>query len=120
MDWLLRLLNLDGIVGESQPKPAKRPKTKQKGKAQAADDAAATSSWLAAGEEVERAQAVEALPWQTERTTGRAWYWRLLRGALVAAAIVVLLVGLRTMFFPVKTEQAPAPVDAAAQFPTTD
>lgn len=120
MDWLLRLLNLDGIVGESQPKPAKRPKTKPKGKAQAADDAAATSSWLAAGEEVERAQAVDALPWQTERTTGRAWYWRLLRGALVAAAIVILLVGLRTMFFPVEAEQAPAPVDAAAQFPTTD
>lgn len=117
MDWLLRLLNLDGVVGESQPRAKKSPKTKSK--PQAADSAPA-STWVAAGEEVERAQTVESLPWQTERTTGRAWYWRLLRGALVAAAIVVLLVGLRTMFFPVKTEQTAAPVDAAAQFPTTD
>lgn len=117
MNWLLRLLNLDGIVGESQSQATKRPKTK--GKSQATDTASALT-WIAAGEEVERAKAVESLPWQTERTTGRAWYWRVLRGALVAAAIVVLLVGFRTMFFPVKTEQAAAPVDAAAQFPTTD
>lgn len=119
MDWLLRVLNLDGIVGESKPRTKKSPKSKAKG-APHAMDTAAPLTWVAAGEEVERAQVAESLPWQTERTTGRAWYWRLLRGALVVAAIIVMLVGLRTMFFPVTAEQTAAQIDPATQFPTTD
>lgn len=120
MDWLLRLLNLDGIVGESEPKATKQPKAKAKAKRKPTAAAAPASAWVTAGEEVERAHEAEALPWQTDRTSGRAWYWRLLRGVLVLAAVIVMMVGVRTMFFPAPVEKPAVVVDEAAKFPTTD
>ena len=115
-DSIFKLLNLDGLDSAGKPKKKKSASTT----ATKGQTSAGASPWVSAGEAVERTRAADELPWQIERSTGRAWYWRLLRTLLIAAAIIVILVGLRTMFIPPESTDQAAAVDPVAQFPAAD
>lgn len=102
--WL-RALNLESLdttatKRRSAPEPEEPP----------------ANPWLRSAPAAEPAARPE-LPWHAERVEAPRWYWRVLRVILIVALAIVVLVGLRTMFFP---QTAPVPKtksDPAAMFP---
>jgi len=76
-----------------------------------------TSVWLRGANAAADPSARPELPWSAERIERPRWYWKVLRVALVVALVVVVLVGLRTMFFPQSAHVAQTKTDPAATFP---
>lgn len=121
MDTVLKVLNLDGVLSESQAKKQSGPKRERRSQprrrrreAAAADGG---SLWEAAGEEVSRQRETDATPWHTERETGAPWYWTALRIALLAVLAVFVVVGVRAVFVPPETNTAPVEIDPRTLFP---
>ncbi|GAB3611551.1 hypothetical protein GCM10027414_36770 [Humibacter ginsengiterrae] len=100
----LRALNLDGVEDKTQHQST-LPQTEH-------DQSA--NPWLQAstgtGEGAE-------LPWRQERSESPRWYWKVLRVVLIVALVIVVLVGLRAMFFPPTTTVAKPKSNPAAAFP---
>jgi hypothetical protein len=102
---ILRALNLDGVEDKAQTQSAVPPTEQHK----------PDNPWLQASTETAR----EAeLPWRQERSESPRWYWKVLRVVLIVALVIVVLVGLRAMFFPAASTPAAAPKsNPAATFP---
>lgn len=101
---LLRLLNLDRL-GQKAPQPAK------------ASPKEAANPWLRAEAQTAESNGRGELPWRAEVAEGPRWYWKVLRVILIVALVIVLLVGLRTMFFPAASPAVKSTGDTAATFP---
>ena len=111
MNWLIKLLNLDGVVDQ-------KPKAQKSRASRAEEGAESASPWIAAGQSVQEEHEAQ-LPWQTE-SAASAWYWRVLRVVAVAAALIVGAVGIKTMFFPAPVTVPIAKVDPGTLFPAQE
>jgi hypothetical protein len=107
----LRVLNLQDL----EPK---RPKKPARGEVHAEKAGEATPNpWLRGASSTTEAATGQELPWHAERIDKPRWYWKVLRVVLIIALIVVVLVGLRTMFFPQVAPVQQTKTDPAAAFP---
>jgi hypothetical protein len=104
---LLRLLNLENL-GSKTPNPTA---------GQEPDEPARTNPWLRGANVTADPGTRPELPWHADRIEQPRWYWKVLRVVLVAALVVIVLVGLRTMFFPQSAPVAQTKADPAAAFP---
>lgn len=106
-NFLLRVLNLETL----NSKPTKRALTPEH------EESPAANPWLrGATVGADRGTGPE-LPWTSERIEKPRWYWKVLRVVLIVALVVVVLVGLRTMFFPQSAPIVKTKADPAALFP---
>lgn len=106
-NFLLRLLNLENLDS----------KTPKRAGAKEHDETTPTNPWLRGANVIADPDPRPELPWHAERIEKPRWYWKVLRVVLVAALLVVVLVGLRTMFFPQSALVARTKTDPAAAFP---
>jgi hypothetical protein len=108
----LRVLNLQDL----EPKRRKK-RAGGEAHAERATGEAAPNPWLRGGNAFAEPITGPELPWHAERVEKPRWYWKVLRVVLIVALFVVVLVGLRTMFFPQSAHVEQTKTDPAAAFP---
>lgn len=117
-------MNVRKLLGLPEPGETKqkKPKAQPPGAAPGGYGATPGSVWQAAAQQAQpaRAESGPAVAWVPVQPSRGGKVWPLvLRGLVIAVAVIVGWVGLRTIFFPPRQETASQQLPASLTFPTT-